>query len=83
MHGAILGAQPPILCWLPATVAIIHACAAMRTAGIGAWETIDVGPQVKILCPWKDAGTIIMLVSAIGGIQTILYRPGPGPQYLP
>jgi hypothetical protein len=38
-------------------------------------------PQVKILCPSKDAGTIVALVSAIGGIQTILYRPGPGPQY--
>ena len=44
------GAQPPLLYWLPATVAVIHACAAMRAAGIGAWETIDAGPQVKILC---------------------------------
>jgi mevalonate pyrophosphate decarboxylase len=34
MHGAILGAPPPTLCWLLATVAVIHAGAAMRAAGV-------------------------------------------------
>ncbi len=76
MHGAILGAQPPILYWLPATVAVIHACAAMRAVGVGAWETIDAGPQVKILCHSKDADAVIARVGALGsGIQTILCRP--------
>ena len=84
MHGAILGARPPILYWLPATVSVIHACAAMRAAGVGAWETIDAGPQVKILCLSKDADAVIARVGALGGgIQTILCRPGPGLQYGP
>jgi mevalonate kinase len=34
MHGAILGAQPPMLYWLPATVAVIHACESMRAADV-------------------------------------------------
>jgi diphosphomevalonate decarboxylase len=84
MHGAILGAQPPLLYWLPATVAVIHACAGMRAAGIGAWETIDAGPQVKILCLAKDVDAIIGRVGSLGsGIQTLLCRPGPGLQYGP
>jgi diphosphomevalonate decarboxylase len=84
MHGAILGAQPPLLYWLPATVAVIHACAAMRAAGIGAWETIDAGPQVKILCLEKDVEAIVGRVGSLGsGIQTLLCRPGPGLQYGP
>jgi diphosphomevalonate decarboxylase len=84
MHGAILGARPPLLYWLPATVAVIHACAAMRAAGIGAWETIDAGPQVKILCLARDADAVIARVGSLGnGIQTILCRPGPGLQYGP
>jgi diphosphomevalonate decarboxylase len=84
MHGAILGANPPLLYWLPATVAVIHTCAAMRAAGIGAWETIDAGPQVKILCLAGDVDAIVARVGALGsGIQTIICRPGPGLQYGP
>jgi diphosphomevalonate decarboxylase len=84
MHGAILGAQPPLLYWLPATVAVIHACAAMRTAGVGAWETIDAGPQVKILCLAPDVDAIVARMGSLGsGIQTIVCRPGPGLQYGP
>ena len=84
MHGAILGAQPPLLYWLPATVAVIHACAAMRAAGVGAWETIDAGPQVKILCLLKDVEAVVARVGSLGsGIQTLVCYPGPGLQYGP
>jgi len=84
MHGAILGAQPPLLYWLPATVAVIHACAGLRAAGVGAWETIDAGPQVKILCLSQDVDAIVARVGSLGsGIQTLICRPGPGLQYGP
>jgi diphosphomevalonate decarboxylase len=79
MHGAILGARPPLLYWLPGTVAVIHACAEMRGAGIGAWETIDAGPQVKVLCLAKDAPAVCSCIEGLGfGIETILCWPGPG-----
>lgn len=84
MHGAILGASPPLLYWLPATVAVIHACAALRAAGIGAWETIDAGPQVKILCLEKDVPSVVARLRSLGnGIQTLACWPGPGLQYRP
>jgi diphosphomevalonate decarboxylase len=79
MHAAILGARPPILYWLPATVAVIHGCAALRADGIGAWETIDAGPQVKILCRAADAEKVMRrLEDLVPGIQTILCHVGPG-----
>ena len=79
MHAAILGARPPILYWLPATVAVIHGCAALRADGIGAWETIDAGPQVKILCLAADAEKVgRRLEELVPGIQTIVCHPGPG-----
>jgi diphosphomevalonate decarboxylase len=82
MHGAILGARPPLLYWLPATVAVIHVCAAMRAEGLGAWETIDAGPQVKVLCLQRDVERIVERISGLGfGIQTLVCRPGPGLQY--
>ncbi|HUJ76437.1 MAG TPA: diphosphomevalonate decarboxylase, partial [bacterium] len=48
MHATALAAQPPLLYWIPATVAVMDACRELREKGIGAWETIDAGPQVKI-----------------------------------
>jgi diphosphomevalonate decarboxylase len=79
MHAAILGARPPILYWLPATVAVIHGCAALRADGIGAWETIDAGPQVKILCLAVEAEKVMgRLEELVPGIQTILCHTGPG-----
>jgi len=84
MHGAILGGKPPLLYWLPGTVAVIHACAALRAAGTGAWETIDAGPQVKVLCLEKDTRTVVSAVAAADpAVRTIVCTAGPGLQYEP
>jgi diphosphomevalonate decarboxylase len=82
MHAAILGARPPLLFWLPATVAVIHACARMRARGIGAWETIDAGPQVKVLCLEQDLPAVTEEIRQLDeGIQTIPCSPGEGLRY--
>ena len=82
MHAAILGARPSLLFWLPATVAVIHACAEMRRGGIGAWETIDAGPQVKILCLAKDLAAVTARIEQLdSGIHTIPCHPGEGLRY--
>ncbi len=84
MHGAILGSRPPLLYWLPGTVAAIHACAALRAAGVGAWETIDAGPQVKVLCLYRDAATVSSALESLGiGIRAIVCAAGPGLRYEP
>ena len=80
MHAALLAAEPPGLYWLPATVAVIRECAALRARGIGAWETIDAGPQVKILCLEADAPAVIDGLQELDPeLRTILCRPGPEP----
>ena len=79
MHAALLACSPPILYWLPATVALIHACGALRRQGIGAWETIDAGPQVKILCLERDVAQVTAVVKeCVPGIETFLCFPGDG-----
>jgi diphosphomevalonate decarboxylase len=84
MHAATLAARPPILFWFPATVAVIHACGQMRAEGIGAWETIDAGPQVKILCLEADAPRVASRVqAAFPGIEILLCGTGPGLRYGP
>jgi diphosphomevalonate decarboxylase len=82
MHAAILGSDPPILYWLPDSVAVIRACAEMRSQGVGAWETMDAGPQVKILCLERDAATVSAHVQSLSpAIETITCAPGPGLTY--
>lgn len=62
MRAALLACDPPVVYWHPATVTVIEACAHMRRQGIGARETIDAGPQVKILCLTADVPAILTSV---------------------
>jgi diphosphomevalonate decarboxylase len=79
MHAAMLAADPPVFFWLPATVALVRECAALRLEGIGAWETIDAGPQVKVLCLAADAPKIAARLTEAAGARIIECRPGPAP----
>ena len=81
MHASALAADPPILYWLPQSLALIAACAALRERGIGAWETMDAGPQVKIACLDADLERVLAgLREAAPGIELIVARPGPAPE---
>jgi diphosphomevalonate decarboxylase len=77
MHAATLAARPPILYWLPATLAVVYACQELRDGGTGAWETIDAGPQVKVLCEADDASEVERRVKECApGIETLTCFPG-------
>ena len=80
MHASLLGADPPQLYWLPASVAVIGACARMRAEGIGAWETMDAGPQVKVLCLEKELPAVRERLRALdAGLGLIEAWPGGPP----
>ncbi len=55
MHATMHTARPPIFYQAPGTLACLHAVFALRRAGVGAWATMDAGPQVKVLCAREDA----------------------------
>jgi diphosphomevalonate decarboxylase len=79
MHAAMLAARPPIMYWLPTTIAVIHACRDLRSRGTGAWETIDAGPQVKVLCEDERVDEVIRVVKeSAPGIETLTCFPGEG-----
>jgi diphosphomevalonate decarboxylase len=80
MHAAILASAPPLLYWLPLTVAVIQECASLRREGLGAWETIDAGPQVKVLCLERDLPAVRARLSALDpSVELLSCSPGPGP----
>lgn len=80
MHASAMAAEPPILYWLPASLGVIQACAVLRAQGVGAWETMDAGPQVKILCLDTEVERIrLSLNEAVPGLSYIEARPGTDP----
>lgn len=86
MFATMIGANPPILYWKPESVAVIRACAELRESGTPAWETMDAGPQVKVLCLEKDADAVRRGIAAmVPGLDPerdmILTAPGPGIRY--
>ncbi len=58
MFATMHTASPPLIYWKPATVALLHAVLELRASGVGAWVTMDAGPQVKVLCERADARAV-------------------------
>ena len=65
MHATMLTSLPSIRYWRPATLAVLDAVDQLRAAGIGAWATMDAGPNVKILCAPEDAPAVLAQVAPL------------------
>lgn len=71
MHGLMLSAQPGLLYWNPATVALIHRVRELRSQGLPVYSTIDAGPQVKALCLPEDMPRIAKELAAVPGVKAV------------
>ena len=76
MFATMLGADPPVLYWLPASVAAIKRCEQLRGAGVAAFETMDAGPQVKVLTIKDHLETVLPALAEVGEVFTVC-SPGP------
>jgi len=84
MFGSMLACDPPLIYWLPQSLALIRECEAMRREGIEVWETMDAGPQVKMLCLADDAPRITDRIRATEAASSIIEsRVGGAPQVDP
>ncbi len=65
MFSTMFSCDPPIIYWHPTSLSLIHLCETLRGEGIGAWETMDAGPQVKIACLESDTEVIIRRIEEL------------------
>ena len=65
MHATGLGAWPPVLFWLPETVATLHRLWALRAAGLRAYCTMDAGPNVKLIFLAEDEVAVAAAFPAV------------------
>jgi diphosphomevalonate decarboxylase len=77
MHAAMHSARPPLIYWQPGSVGCLHAVAELRRQGIGAWATMDAGPQVKVLCAPTDAARVAEALAAYATSVVVLSAGGP------
>jgi len=77
MHASMLAATPPIRYWKSNSVWAMDAVENLRRQGIGAWWTMDAGPNVKILCEAKDAKAVVKRFSNLAEATEILLPGGP------
>lgn len=81
MHGTIMTSRPPVLYWLPATLAVMHEVQQLRRTGTPAFFTIDAGAQVKVICPPEYSDVVNSRLRTIPGVEkTIKTRVGGEPQ---
>jgi diphosphomevalonate decarboxylase len=77
MHAAMMAGVPSVRYWQPASLVVQDACAGLRKRGVGAWETMDAGPQVKILCAAVDTAAVrAELETRLPGIKILESYPG-------
>ena len=79
MHACAMAADPPILYWNPATLAVLATTRQLRADGTAAFFTIDAGPHVKVVCTAVDAAKVkAALASTPGVMRVLVLTPGPG-----
>ena len=49
MHATMIASRPPVIYWLPESVAVLHQVHALRREGVEVYATMDAGPNVKLL----------------------------------
>lgn len=82
MFSTMFSADPPVVYWLPASLQIIRLAQDLRTRGLQVWETMDAGPQVKLLTTAADLEEVLHgLSSALPAIEPVVCKPGRGLEF--
>lgn len=77
MHALMMATQPPLMYWLPPTLACIQVIQSLRKQGVPVFFSIDAGPQVKGFClPEASAKVAAALIEVPGVIELIHTRTG-------
>jgi diphosphomevalonate decarboxylase len=69
MHGTMLGCSPPLLYFLPESVAAIHLVQDARAAGLSLYLTMDAGPNVKLLYLAPEESKVRALFPALESVD--------------
>ena len=80
MFSTMFTSDPPIIYWLPESLAVIRLCERLRAQGVPVWETMDAGPQVKLVTLASSADSVTAAVRDSVPASRVIRSPvGGGP----
>lgn len=79
MHAVMMTSAPPLIYWLPETVAVIKAIGKWRQAGLDVFYTIDAGPNIHCICTLDDLEEVRRRLSDLTEVDEILEAHPGGP----
>jgi diphosphomevalonate decarboxylase len=85
MFGSMLASDPAVLYWKPLTLALITQIEILRKQGFALYETMDAGPQVKMLVLERDVPAVTdALLKALPELESrlLVLKVGGGLTYL-
>jgi diphosphomevalonate decarboxylase len=75
MHAVMMTTKPPLIYWVPGTLAALQAVGELRAAGVPVFFTIDAGPQVKAVCLPGAGDQVAAALAATPGVLDVLRSP--------
>ena len=79
MHATAMASRPPIVFFIPETLALLTFVRQLREQGVSAFATMDAGPHIKILCKKHSATSIANDIQyQFKKVQVLVAQPGPG-----
>lgn len=82
MHAVMQTSTPPLLYWLPPTVAVMHRVRELRAQGVGVCYTIDAGANVHCLCLPEAVERVRAELLAISGVREVREAQAGGAAWL-
>jgi diphosphomevalonate decarboxylase len=79
MHGVMMTSTPPLIYWVPATLALIYEVQEWRRQGVPVCFTIDAGPNVHIITEHDQLETLRGKIAEVPGVSSILEAHPGGP----
>ena len=72
MHASMFGANPAIVYFQPATLAVLDRVRRLRVEGIPAYCTMDAGPHVKVISKPEHAQAVRGALESVTGVLRCL-----------
>ncbi len=79
MFATMIASVPPLLYWRPESLEILHILEELRESGTGVWETMDAGPQVKLICLESECSAVLEAFRDLP-VTPVILKAGNGPE---
>ncbi len=79
MHAVMMTSTPALHYWKPVSLDVMNCVRGWRVEGIPVCYTVDAGPNVHVICPAAEAGSMEKRLRGINGVNNVLVARAGGP----